>query len=42
MRIKRGVKLCHFILDILFIFGQAMFFLLPHELFPVVASGSYC
>ena len=42
MRTKRGVKSCHFILDILFTFGQAMFFLLLHGLPPGVASGSYC
>ena len=42
MRTKRGVKSCHFILDISLTFGQAMFFLLLHGLSPVVASGSYC
>ena len=38
MRTKRGVKSCHFILDISLTFGQAMFFLLLHGLSLIVTN----
>lgn len=39
MRTKRGVESCHFILDVLFTFGQAPFFLLLRGVFLAVVSG---